>query len=254
MIAIGSDDVYPETNILGYFENIEGIEGEHILEKIEDDKNSQPVKCRLKLLRGQNIVDFQKNLKDATTENENIGFYVYFIDKQNNIKLQYFFYNLEIIQIQNLENGYFNLDLNCNLYEASNGVREVCEMRINNELTEYNLWRKLKKENIQGWLEVAINLQKSIIDKENLVVEINGDLIDDTDSFYCVIGESINGPGGYFGRNLDALHDCFRGEFGVKLPFTLNWKNHLQSKKYLKEKFNQIIEVLKDNNVKIELN
>jgi RNAse (barnase) inhibitor barstar len=253
MIAIGIDD-YPKTSILGYFENIEGIEGENPLEKDQSDENKYPIKCKLKLLRGKNFSEFERNLKEASTKNEYSGYYIYFIDKQNNIKLEYFFFNLEINQIQDLENGYYNLDLNCNLYEASQGVREVCEMRINNELTEYNLWRKLKKESRQGWLEVAINLQSNIIDRANLIVEINGDLIDDTDSFYCVIGESINGPGGYFGRNLDALHDCFRGEFGVKLPFTIKWKNHLQSKKYLKEKFNYILEVLKDNNVKIELN
>ena len=68
MIAIGND-VYPEKNVLGYFENIEGIEGEYILEKITDDENCQPAKCRLKLFRGQNIDDFQRNLKEVTFEN-----------------------------------------------------------------------------------------------------------------------------------------------------------------------------------------
>lgn len=32
------------------------------------------------------------------------------------------------------------------------------------------------------------------------------------------IGEAINGPGGYFGWNLDALHDCLRGGFGALTP------------------------------------
>ena len=253
MIAIGID-VYPETNILGYFENIEGIEVESLLEKNRDDEDGFYIKCRLKLLRGKNFKEFQKKLKKASIENEYSGYYIYFIDKQNNIKLAYYFYNLEITEVQNLENEYYNLDLICNLYKASKGVLEVCEIRINNNLTEYNLWKKLKPVNRQGWLEVALNLQHNIIDRENLKVEINGDIIDDIDSFYCVIGEAINGPGGYFGRDLDAMHDCFCGDFGVKLPFTLNWKNHSKSKENLKEKFNQIIEVFKENNVNIELN
>jgi RNAse (barnase) inhibitor barstar len=253
MIAIGID-VYPETNIIGYFESIEGLEGENILERNQEDEDSGNTKCKLKLIRGKNFVEFEKNLKKTSGENEYSGNYIYIIDKQNNIKLQYFCYNIEIKEVQVLENNYFNLDLVCNLQTASKGVLEVCKIRINNELTEYNLWKNLKTENRQGWLEVAINLQSKIIDRENLKVEINGDLIEDTDSFYCVIGEAINGPGGYFGRNLDALHDCFRGEFGVKLPFTLNWKNHSKSKENLKEKFNQIIEVFKENNVKFELN
>ncbi|WP_436502073.1 barstar family protein [Actinokineospora sp. HUAS TT18] len=28
------------------------------------------------------------------------------------------------------------------------------------------------------------------------------------------MGQAINGPGGYFGRNLDALSDCLCGRFG----------------------------------------
>ena len=253
MIAIGID-VYPETNIIGYFENIEGIEGESLLEKNPEYEENFDITCRLRLLKGKGFIEFQRELKKASIENENNGYYIYFIDKEKIIKLAYFFYNLEITKVQNLENEYYNLDLICNLHKASKGVLEVCEMRINKNLTEYNLWKILKSENRQGWLEVAINLQNKIIDRENLKVEINGDLIDDTDSFYCVIGEAINGPGGYFGRNLVALNDCFRGKFGVKLPFTLNWKNHSKSKENLKEKFNQIIDVFKDNNVKIELN
>ena len=30
-----------------------------------------------------------------------------------------------------------------------------------------------------------------------------------------VMGEAVNGPGGYFGRNLDAFADCLRGGFGT---------------------------------------
>ncbi|RTZ46813.1 hypothetical protein EJ377_14315 [Chryseobacterium arthrosphaerae] len=30
------------------------------------------------------------------------------------------------------------------------------------------------------------------------------------------MGEEIHGPGGYFGRNINAMYDCFRGGFGVK--------------------------------------
>ena len=33
--------------------------------------------------------------------------------------------------------------------------------------------------------------------------------------FYREIGSAVNGPGGYFGRNLDALADCLRGGFGT---------------------------------------
>ncbi|MFD9242801.1 barstar family protein [Streptomyces sp. NPDC059556] len=36
-------------------------------------------------------------------------------------------------------------------------------------------------------------------------------------------GEAVNGPGGYFGWNLDALDDCFFGGWGAAPAFTLFW-------------------------------
>ncbi|MCC8247074.1 barstar family protein [Saccharothrix luteola] len=37
------------------------------------------------------------------------------------------------------------------------------------------------------------------------------------------MGEAINGPGGYFGWNLDALDECVTGQFGAHPPFRLVW-------------------------------
>lgn len=251
MIGIGID-IYPETNILGYFEDIEGIEGENPLEIQEETEDDFPKRYRLKLLKGKDFGDFQRKLDEVLVDNESNG-YIYLVDHQKNIKQACFFSGLEIADKQDLENGYYNLSIDCFLHPANKGVREVWKMRINKQLTEYNLWRKLEKESRQGWLAVAINFQNNIIDRENLNIEINGDLIDDLDSFFCVLGEGINGPGGYFGRNFNALDDCFCGDFGVKQPFTLQWKNHLKSKENLKETFDEIIEVLKYNEAKIEL-
>jgi len=47
--------------------------------------------------------------------------------------------------------------------------------------------------------------------------------------FYRHIGEAVNGPGGYFGSNLDALSDCLSGGFGTPEPedqaFQFVWIN-----------------------------
>ncbi|WP_440072003.1 barstar family protein [Streptosporangium sp. OZ121] len=53
--------------------------------------------------------------------------------------------------------------------------------------------------------------------------DLDGTHVADKASFYLAIGEAVNGPGGYFGWNLDALSDCLRGRFGAEAPFTLVW-------------------------------
>ncbi|GGF15894.1 barstar family protein [Williamsia phyllosphaerae] len=45
--------------------------------------------------------------------------------------------------------------------------------------------------------------------------EIDGSAISSAADFYAEIGRAVNGPGGYFGSNLDALADCLRGGFGT---------------------------------------
>jgi RNAse (barnase) inhibitor barstar len=65
-----------------------------------------------------------------------------------------------------------------------------------------------------------------------LVYEIDGERILDTDGFYTMIGEAVNGPGGYFGRGLDSLNDCLRGGFGTPEdgPFSFVWRNSQRSR------------------------
>ncbi|MEU7913245.1 barstar family protein [Microbispora bryophytorum] len=41
--------------------------------------------------------------------------------------------------------------------------------------------------------------------------DLDGSHITDKAGFHLAIGEAINGPGGYFGCNLDALDDCLCG-------------------------------------------
>ncbi|MER5650942.1 barstar family protein [Streptosporangium sp. NPDC002524] len=53
--------------------------------------------------------------------------------------------------------------------------------------------------------------------------DLDGTHVTDEAGFYLALGEAINGPGGYFGCNLDALADCLCGGFGTGVPFTLVW-------------------------------
>jgi Barstar (barnase inhibitor) len=44
-----------------------------------------------------------------------------------------------------------------------------------------------------------------------VVYVIDGGQVGSLEDFWRVIGEAVNGPGGYFGQNLDAFNDCLRG-------------------------------------------
>ncbi|MFC9250074.1 barstar family protein [Amycolatopsis thailandensis] len=63
--------------------------------------------------------------------------------------------------------------------------------------------------------------------------DLDGRFVTDIEGFYCAIGEAINGLGGYFGWNLDALKDCIRGGFGAQTPFRLVWHESAVARVYL---------------------
>ncbi|MFF5900556.1 barstar family protein [Streptomyces argenteolus] len=60
---------------------------------------------------------------------------------------------------------------------------------------------------------------------------IDGSAVTGLDSFWDAIGEAVNGPGGYFGRGLDAFADCLSGGFGTPDDgaFVIEWRDHVHS-------------------------
>src|SRR5271170_8519083 len=66
---------------------------------------------------------------------------------------------------------------------------------------------------------------------------IDGRKIKSVKDFYREIGRAVNGPGGYFGRNLDALADCLRGGFGTPQtrPYEFDWQHSALSRQYLND-------------------
>lgn len=64
---------------------------------------------------------------------------------------------------------------------------------------------------------------------------IDGGEVTDLERFWQLIGEAVNGPGGYFGRNLDAFNDCLRGGFGTPDDddFVIEWRDHQLSRQAL---------------------
>lgn len=96
--------------------------------------------------------------------------------------------------------------------------------------TQLNMWSQLNFWEKRAWLQAVqlynLNLLSCTQDKpEGSIFEINGKYVFDYPSFFCALGEAINGPCGYFGTTLDNLTDCLYGGFGATIPFTILWKN-----------------------------
>ncbi|MEV7423790.1 MULTISPECIES: barstar family protein [unclassified Streptomyces] len=64
---------------------------------------------------------------------------------------------------------------------------------------------------------------------------IDGAEVTGLDRFWQVIGAAVNGPGGYFGNNLDALADCLSGGYGTPDDgdFVIEWRRHDLSRRAL---------------------
>ncbi|MFF2039052.1 barstar family protein [Kitasatospora sp. NPDC058170] len=92
---------------------------------------------------------------------------------------------------------------------------------------------------------------------------LDGRGITDRVAFYTALGAALNGPGGYYGGNLDALADCLRGGFGPRPPFTLVWadaetaRRHLTGRVFIGERpldyFDAILDTLRAGGVAVEL-
>jgi RNAse (barnase) inhibitor barstar len=113
-------------------------------------------------------------------------------------------------------------------------------------------WHELDEEGKRGWLSVALVRRVSGTGTDQpsgATYQLDGRFVTDEDAFYCAMGEAINGPGGYFGWNLDALNDCLGGGFGARTPFTLNWHSFATARAV--PVLDTILEILTRNDVTI---
>ena len=91
---------------------------------------------------------------------------------------------------------------------------------------------------------------------------IDGRKIKSVKDFYREIGRSVNGRGGYFGQNLDALAECLRGGFGTPEdgPYEFEWQHSDASRRHLKDVqhgqrsfFETVLDVFDDAGVTLNL-
>ncbi|GAA2215554.1 barstar family protein [Nonomuraea monospora] len=107
------------------------------------------------------------------------------------------------------------------------GARHIWERWWRGRPDRVNQWAVYGAEGRREWLSIvgrALGKESRRVDRlPGHVYHLDGRHITDECSFYLAMGEAINGPGGYFGWNLDALNDCLRG--GAGKPFTLIWSD-----------------------------
>ena len=82
------------------------------------------------------------------------------------------------------------------------------------------------------------------------VYEIDGNDFSNIDGFYDEITKKLITPGQFWGRNLDAFNDILTGGFGTPDEgFEFVWINSEKSKKDLGDKFNTIVDIVRDHSV-----
>ncbi|WP_069884618.1 barstar family protein [Streptomyces luteocolor] len=91
--------------------------------------------------------------------------------------------------------------------------------------TEPNLWARHGAEGRAHWLAVARRAprRRGPTPGPGATYHLDGRHITDEPAFYCALGEALDGPGGYAGRDADTLQRCLHGGTGAVPPFTLVW-------------------------------
>ncbi|WP_328459752.1 barstar family protein [Actinoplanes sp. NBC_00393] len=113
-------------------------------------------------------------------------------------------------------------------------AREVWQRWQQGRPTEPAGWAGYDRELRQEWAGAALAHHRHGPDrKPGATVYLDGRHVTDEEGFYCAIGEAVNGPGGYFGWNLGALHDCLRGGWGLSPGFRLVWHDSAVARKHL---------------------
>ncbi|QKG23474.1 hypothetical protein ACTIVE_5117 [Actinomadura verrucosospora] len=114
-------------------------------------------------------------------------------------------------------------------------TREIIDLWFTGRPTERNLWARYDRTMRHEWAGVALahHSWNTPDQRAGTAFHLDGRFVTDIEGFYCAIGEAINGPGGYFGWNLDALADCLGGNWGAEAPFLLVWHDSAVARRHL---------------------
>ncbi|MGA5559603.1 barstar family protein [Streptomyces platensis] len=182
----------------------------------------------------------------------------------------YFVNEVTVVDVQHSARGAGRVDLTMTLWceNALSGAEGVWELIRTGRLNRPGLWHERAPEDRQTWLSVApasseYHRQGAPDAAAGQVFTLDSRQVSDIDSFFCALGEAVNGPGGYFGWNLDALNDCLRGGWGAATPFTLHWRSSAEARARLVQRvptrrgeaslFDLLLEIFEEQGVKVAL-
>ncbi|WP_020140682.1 barstar family protein [Streptomyces sp. 351MFTsu5.1] len=115
-------------------------------------------------------------------------------------------------------------------------ARPVWEQWLAGSPDTLGAWAGLDTRRRGAWLDLVREraCRRSHLDRPaGHAYELDGRHITDQPGLYLALGETVNGPGGYFGGCLAALDDCLHGTFGFAAPATLLWRSAGTARKYL---------------------
>lgn len=245
-------DAYSELQ-MGYCWHIDGLDG-----KVHND--GEFLYHKLSLIDFYFCDDFKKYIKKHKQSISRLAL-IWIVDKNNVPILKLPFQIFDDIYYHKIgfPESSINLELKGSLEKRlSEDELEVREMWRTQFPINKGEWVGVSEEKRRKWLEIVrfqrFEREVADIDKTNETYYLDGTNITDYSSFFCEIGEAINGPGGYFGFDMMSLRDCLCGGFGAKIPFTLVWNNaNIAIEKLDKEAWRkEIITRRKDNSFLLE--
>ncbi|MFD7640183.1 barstar family protein [Kitasatospora sp. NPDC059795] len=94
-------------------------------------------------------------------------------------------------------------------------------------------WRGLSVAAKKEWQSLALYRRDPGPDRPGGEYHLAGAGVEDETGLHCALGEAVNGPGGYYGREWNGFKDCFGGGFGPVPPFTLVWHDFAATEREL---------------------
>ncbi|MEK8133165.1 barstar family protein [Paenibacillus filicis] len=189
------------------------------------------------------------------TKSKIMGIYIHILEQGEHVIGSYYFglckpYYLHKAIITTPANINLRVLVGC-LSAPSQEAKEIWDEWMISKPLSMNAWAKLSQKQRLGWSEVVrihSSFAKYAISRDgNYYLDMTH--VTDSVSFYCALGEAMNGPGGYYGFNLDSLEDCFYGGFGAIPPFNLHF--NIQKNKTDSLKLQRLTDLLISHQVTI---